>query len=257
MNNAVEIQLQPNGICRVSLNRADKHNAFDDSVIEELNNAFKEVAANSQAKVMVLASTGKSFSAGADLRWMKRMAEYSYQENLADAEALAAMLKSLDRLPIPTIARVQGLTFGGAVGLVSCCDIAVGTSAARFSLSEVKLGLVPATISPYVIAAIGQRAARRFFLTAETIDAETAKQLNLLSEVVAEDQLDATVDQFALALLSNGEHAIRASKKLIFEVAGQTLNDELIAHTSAVIAAARVSVEGQQRLAKFLDSRDK
>lgn len=254
---AVNTHVSDNGIATVTLSRPEKHNAFDDQIIAELTATFQAIDNNADAKVMVLAAEGKSFSAGADLNWMKRMASYSYEENLADAQNLATMLKTLDRLSKPTIARVQGVAFGGAVGLVSCCDIAVGTPAAKFCLSEVKVGLVPATISPYVIAAIGQRAARRFFVTAEVINAEEARQLGLLSTVVEADNLAAEVKRFTTALLANGAEAIKASKQLIFDVAHQPLSDELMTHTSRVIAKARVSKEGQQRLTAFLESKQK
>lgn len=255
--NAINLSISDSGFATVSLARPQKHNAFDDTIIGELCEAFKTVEKTSQAKVMVLAAQGKTFSAGADLKWMKRMADYSYEENLNDAKNLSNMLKTLDRLSKPTIARVQGAAFGGAVGLVSCCDIAVGTPQAIFCLSEVKLGLVPATISPYVIAAIGQRAARRFFQTAESINAQQALQLGLLSTIVEAEDLDHEINRFANVLLANGRHAMQQSKQLIFDVTGQTLSDELIDSTSKVIAQARVSPEGQQRLSAFFEHRSK
>ena len=204
---------------------------------------------------MVLGSEGKSFSAGADMEWMKRMASYSYDENLRDASALALMLKTLNEIPQPTIARVQGAAFGGAVGLISCCDMAVAASAASFSLSEVKIGLVPATISPYVIAAIGQRAARRYFVTAERFDAHRALQLGLVNEVVDAEQLDQEIDRLINTLLANGPEAVTVAKQLVFDVAGKPIDQQLIDATCETIAAIRVSEQGQEGLQAFLERR--
>ena len=243
------------GVARVRLNNPDKHNAFDDQIIGELTEAFVAIADNSNVRVMVLGSEGKSFSAGADLEWMKRMASYSYEENLRDASALALMLKTLNEIPQPTIARVQGAAFGGAVGLISCCDMAVAASAASFSLSEVKIGLVPATISPYVIAAIGQRAARRYFVTAERFDAHRALQLGLVNEVVDAEQLDQEIDRLINTLLANGPEAVTGAKQLVFDVAGKPIDQQLIDATCETIAAIRVSEQGQEGLQAFLERR--
>ena len=243
------------GVARVRLNNPDKHNAFDDQIIDELTEAFVAIADNSNVRVMVLGSEGKSFSAGADLEWMKRMASYSYEENLRDASALALMLKTLNEIPQPTIARVQGAAFGGAVGLFSCCDMAVAASAASFSLSEVKIGLVPATISPYVIAAIGQRAVRRYFVTAERFDAHRAMEIGLVNEVVDAEQLDQEIDRLIDALLANGPEAILAAKRLVFDIAGKPIDQQLIDSTCETIAAIRVSEQGQEGLQAFLEKR--
>jgi methylglutaconyl-CoA hydratase len=251
----VELKLDRDGVATLWLNRPDKHNAFDDGIIAELTAACERVAADPTLRVMVLASTGRNFSAGADLGWMQRMAEYSYQDNLRDARALANLMQTLDTLPQATIARVQGAAFGGAVGLVSCCDMAVATPAARFCLSEVKLGLIPATISPYVIAAIGPRAARRYFTTAETFSAESACQLGLVSELADEDALDQTVAQWVETILANGPQAVTAAKQLVSEVAGKPVDATLINHTCERIASIRVSTEGQQGLQAFLQKR--
>jgi methylglutaconyl-CoA hydratase len=186
---------------------------------------------------------------------MKRMASYSYDENLRDASALALMLKTLNEIPQPTIARVQGAAFGGAVGLVSCCDMAVAASAASFSLSEVKIGLVPATISPYVIAAIGQRAARRYFVTAERFDARRAMEIGLVNEVANAEQLDQEIDRLIDALLANGPEAIIAAKRLVFDIAGKPIDQQLIDSTCETIAAIRVSKQGQEGLQAFLEKR--
>jgi len=243
------------GVATISLNRPERHNAFDDQLIAELTQVLEQVASDNQVRAVVLASEGKSFSAGADLHWMQRMAQYSFEENLADASALGNLLRVLNFLPKPTIARVQGAAFGGAVGLVSCCDIAVASVRAKFCLSEVKIGIVPATISPYVIAAIGQRAARRYFVTAEPFDAATAAQLGLVSKVVEESELDAVVNRMLEQLLANSPAAICAAKKLVFEVAEQPIDDALIARTSELIAGIRVSDEGQEGLSAFLEKR--
>lgn len=243
------------GVATLRLNRPELHNAFDDTLIADLTDALEKLADNDRVRVLILASEGKSFSAGADLKWMKRMARYSYEENLADANALAKLLKTLNFFPRPTIARVQGAAFGGAVGLVSCCDIAVASTRASFSLSEVKIGIVPATISPYVVAAIGQRAARRYFTTAERFSAETAVQLELVSEVVEEAQLDEVVNKLVESLLANSPAAVRTAKQLVFDVANRPIDDELIVDTGKIIAAIRVSQEGQEGLSAFLEKR--
>ena len=247
--------IDDHGVAQVRLNNPDKHNAFDDEIIGELTEAFVAIVDNSNVRVMVLGSEGKSFSAGADLEWMKRMASYSYDENLRDASALALMLKTLNEIPQPTIARVQGAAFGGAVGLVSCCDMAVAASAASFSLSEVKIGLVPASISPYVIAAIGQRAARRYFVTAERFDAHRALQLGLVNEVVDAEQLDQEIDRLINTLLANGPEAVTGAKQLVFDVAGKPIDQQLIDATCETIAAIRVSEQGQEGLQAFLERR--
>lgn len=248
-------QIDSRGIARIILNNPDKHNAFDDQMIIQLTEAFEAVATNSDVRIMLLQSEGKSFSAGADLGWMKRMARYSYQQNLSDAHALAAMLKALHQMPIPTIARVQGAAFGGALGLISCCDIAVASSKASFALSEVKIGLVPSTISPYVIAAIGERHAKRYFMTAERFDANTALQISLVHEAVEERFLDDKVEQLITMILSNGPEAVVAAKQLVFAISGKAIDSSLIEHTCEVIAGIRVSAQGQEGLNAFLDKR--
>ena len=248
-------QIDSRGIARVILNNPDKHNAFDDQMIIQLTEAFEAVATNSDVRIMLLQSEGKSFSAGADLGWMKRMARYSYQQNLSDTHALAAMLKALHQMPIPTIARVQGAAFGGALGLISCCDIAVASSKASFALSEVKIGLVPSTISPYIIAAIGERHAKRYFMTAERFDANTALQISLVHEAVEERFLDDKVEQLITMILSNGPEAVVAAKQLVFAISGKAIDSTLIEHTCEVIAGIRVSAQGQEGLNAFLDKR--
>ncbi len=251
----ITIQTDDRGVTTVTMNRPEKHNAFNAEVIAELTAAFQQVENDPNSRIMILAAEGKSFSAGADLNWMKSMAGYTYEENLRDAGGLAGMLKTLNFLSKPTIARVQGASFGGAVGLVSCCDMAVGSPRASFCLSEVKIGLTPATISPYVVAALGYRASRRYFITAERFGAEKALELGLLSEVVEEDQLDATVDQLVESLLTNSPQAVGAAKRLVRDVAFREVTDELIADTSERIASIRTSEEGQEGLTAFLEKR--
>ncbi|NQZ89982.1 MAG: enoyl-CoA hydratase/isomerase family protein [Colwellia sp.] len=243
------------GVATVTLNNPDKHNAFDDKIIAQLTIIFMEIAKRDDINVMILASTGKSFSAGADLGWMKRMASYSYEDNLKDANALAYMLKALNFLPQTTIAQIQGAAFGGAVGLASCCDIVIASNKASFCLSEVKLGLIPATISPYVVNVIGQKASRRYFQTAERFFADKAQQLGLVDEIVSLEELENTVINMVSTILSNGPQAVRQAKKLALDVAYQEINDHLLSITSERIATIRVSEEGQEGLTAFFDKR--
>lgn len=255
MTTMVNVQIDARGIAWVTMNNPAKHNAFDDAIIAELQEAFEMVENNPDVRIMVLAAEGKSFSAGADLAWMQRMADYGYEENLRDARALAQMLHTLNNLTKPTIARVQGAAFGGAVGLVGCCDIAIASPRASFSLSEVRIGLVPATIAPYVVAAMGARAARRYFQTAERFSADTALHLGLVSQLVEEDQLDATIEQQINTLLSNSPAAMHAAKQLVFDVMDQPVTEALIEATSQLIANIRISPEGQEGLKAFLQKR--
>ena len=243
------------GVATVTLNRPEKHNAFDDEMIAQLRSTFDALATDDDVRIVILASNGKSFSAGADLDWMKRMAGYNYQDNLEDARALALMLASLRNLPQPTIARVQGAAFGGGVGLVSCCDMAVASETASFCLSEVKIGLTPATISPYVIRAIGERWARRYFTTAERFDAAQARHIGLVQEVTTADQLDERLTATVSGLLHNGPSALRAAKSLVTDFASREISPELIEESCKRIASIRVSAEGQEGLGAFLDKR--
>jgi len=243
------------GVATVTLNNPEKHNAFDDKIIAQLTIIFMEIAKRDDIKVMILASTGKSFSAGADLGWMKRMASYSYEENLNDANALAHMLKALNFLPQTTIAQIQGAAFGGAVGLASCCDIVIASTKASFCLSEVKLGLIPATISPYVVNAIGQKASRRYFQTAERFFADKAQQLGLVDEITSLEELESTVNSMVRIVLSNGPQAVRQAKQLALDVAYQEINHQLLSITCERIASIRVSDEGQEGLTAFFEKR--
>ena len=243
------------GVVTLSINRPEIHNAFDDVLIAELIEALDSVENDSEARVLILKSEGKSFSAGADLRWMRRMADYTEAENKADAMELAALMKKLNTLNIPTIARVQGAAFGGGVGLVACCDIAVGSTKALFCLSEVRLGLMPAVISPNVVTAMGERVSRRYFLTAERFNAEEALRVNLLHEMVEEDELDSTIEEITKNLLKGGGCALTAAKDLIFAVSSRPTTDELIEDTADRITKARASEEGKEGLNAFLEKR--
>ncbi|MCC2615842.1 enoyl-CoA hydratase/isomerase family protein [Aestuariibacter halophilus] len=252
---AVLYTVDANGVATVTLNRPDKHNAFDDQLIARLTQLFQQAGQDPAVRLLILQANGRSFCAGADLNWMKRMANYSYEENLHDANALATMLHTLYSLPKPTIAKVQGAAFGGAVGLVACCDIAIASKLSKFCLSEVKLGLIPATISPYVVKALGARVAKRYFMTAEVFSSRRARRLGLISESVTEEELQPTVDALVEQLLSNGPQAVAAAKQLVFDVENQPLDEELLEKTSLRIATIRVSEEGQEGLNAFLQKR--
>ena len=241
------------GVARVTLNRPEVRNAFDDSLISELKKTFLEIGKDDGVRAMVLAGSGPAFCAGADLNWMKRMAGYDHAANQRDAQALADMLAALARMPKPTIARVHGPAFAGGTGLVAACDIAVGTREAKFCFSEAKLGLSPATISPHVIRAIGERAARRYFLTAEVFDAEEAFRIGMLS--ILTDKLDETIDGLLQHLLAGGPEAMKKIKDLIRAVSFRQLDDELVAETAKRIAEIRVSPEGKEGIASFLEKR--
>jgi len=254
-NDTVLLEVNEQGIATVTLNNPEKHNAFDDVIIKQLTDIFNDISQRDDISILILASNGKSFSAGADLGWMKRMAGYSYEDNLKDANALAQMLKALNFLPQTTIAKIQGAAFGGAVGLASCCDIVIASTKASFCLSEVKLGLIPATISPYVVDAIGLKASRRYFQTAERFFSDKAQQLGLVDEVVAPDELTDEVNSMVAKLLVNGSQARRQAKKLSQDVAFQTINENLLKDTSERIAAIRVSTEGQEGLTAFFEKR--
>lgn len=241
----------------ITLNRPDKHNAFDDALIAELTSQLQAIDQIAAVRAVVLSATGKSFSAGADLNWMKRMAGYTQAENAADAAALATLMSTLHQLSKPTIARVQGAAYGGGVGLIACCDMAVGTHDAAFSLSEVRLGLIPAVISPYVIAAIGERAARRYFLTGERFDAAEGYRLGLLSELCnSEDDMDVMIEDLLAAIMASGPNAIGEAKLLITSVANQSITESLINDNAQRIAKVRVSVEGQEGLQAFIQKRN-
>ena len=239
----------------LTLNRPDVRNAFNDEVIAEITAAFQEMAACAEVRAVVLAAVGPAFCAGADLNWMRRMADYTREENLADAAALAEMLRVMYECPKPTIARIQGDVYAGGMGLVAACDMAVSVDTANFCLSEVKLGLIPATISPYVIRAMGARAAHRYFLTAERFNALEALRIGFVHEVVSRDVLDAKVAELAQALVNAGPEAVKLCKKLVQDVAVQPITPELVKMTVASIADVRVSAEGREGLQSFLQKR--
>jgi methylglutaconyl-CoA hydratase len=250
---AIRIEIE-DGVGTVVMDRPDRHNAFDEHVIAELTAAFATLGGDDAVRAVVLRGAGKSFSAGADLDWMRRMAAYDEAANLADARALAALMRTIDTLPKPTVALVHGAAYGGGVGLVACCDIAIATEAAGFSLSEVKLGLIPAVISPYVVRAIGARAARRYFLTAERFDAVEARRLGLVHELAAADGLEEAARRILAALRGNGPAAVRAAKDLVAAVAGKA-PAEVEDDCARRIAAIRASEEGQEGVAAFLEKR--
>ncbi len=243
------------GVETVTLNRPEVRNAFNDEVIAELAAVFLEIAKRPEVRCVVLAGNGAAFCAGADLNWMKRMAGYTREENLEDASALARMLEVIYRCPKPTIARVQGDVYAGGTGLVAACDIAVSVDTAGYCLSEVKLGLIPATISPYVIRAMGARAAHRYFLTAERFSAAEALRIGLVHEVVGVDALDAKVAELAQALVQAGPEAVKACKKLLHDVAGEEISAGLVRRTVEGIADIRVSDEGREGIQSFLGKR--
>ena len=243
------------GVGRVTLNRPEVRNAFDDALIAKLTQTFTELDRDSSVRAVVLAGNGPAFCAGADLNWMKRMSGYSYDENVRDARALAEMLSTLDRMDKPTVARVQGPAFAGGTGLVAACDIAVGTPDAKFCFSEAKLGLSPATISPYVMRAIGARAASRYFLTAEVFDAQEALRIGMLSALVPANELDASIEALLKHLLAGGSGAHARIKDLVHDVAGRPIDDELKGDTARRIAEIRASEEGKEGIASFLEKR--
>ena len=243
------------GVTTVTLNRPDVRNAFNDEVIAELTAVFLELGKRPEVRCVVLAGNGPAFCAGADLNWMKRMAGYTREENLEDASGLARMLEVIYTCPKPTIARVQGDVYAGGTGLVAACDIAVSVDSAQFCLSETRLGLIPATISPYVIRAMGARAAHRWFLTAERFSAAEAHRIGFVHEVVPQAQLDAKVGEIAAALVNAGPNAVKACKQLVHDVAGRDITSGLIRRTVEGIADIRASDEGREGIRSFLEKR--
>jgi methylglutaconyl-CoA hydratase len=242
-------------IAHVWLDRPEVRNAFDDALISLLKENLQKLDSDASVRAVVLGGRGPAFCAGADLNWMKRMAGYSYEQNLADAQGLAEMLAALDRMAKPTVARVHGPAFAGGTGLVAACDIAVGTPEAKFCFSEAKLGLSPATISPHVLRAIGERAARRYFLTAEVFDAEEAHRLGLLTALVPVAELDSAIESLLKHLVAGGAQALARIKELVQAVANRPLDDALITETAKRIAEIRVSAEGREGIASFLEKR--
>lgn len=252
------LDIDARGVAWLMLERPEVHNAFDDSLISEINAHLalvRDAAERGEVRAMVLGSEGKSFSAGADLGWMKRMVEYDFDGNLADSRELSRLMHQLDTLPCPTLCRVQGAAFGGAVGLAACCDIVIASDKAKFCLSEVRIGLSPAVISPYVQRALGERQIRRYALTAEVMDAATAEALGLVHRVVALDELDEAVEAMVTTLLGTSPQASVATKALLAEVAREPDSDATREHCCQVISKLRVSPEGQEGLGSFFEKR--
>lgn len=252
----IEFEINAINVAVVTLNRPNIHNAFDEITIAELMSVFDIVNDDNNIRALILRASGKTFSAGADINWMKKMASYSQSENEADALQLGRMLHKLYTLNKPTIARVQGAAYGGALGIIACCDIAVGSKLSKFCLSEAKFGLLPATIAPYVVKAIGVRESKRLFMTAEVISARRARRLGLLSEIVSESELDSTIGLMIGRILKNGPRAVSQAKALALMVDEAAISEELMEKTSKINAVARTSEEGQEGLSSFLSKRD-
>ncbi|MFO0988403.1 MAG: enoyl-CoA hydratase/isomerase family protein [Alphaproteobacteria bacterium] len=243
------------GVARVTLNRPAVHNALDDKLIADLRATLEGLAADAAVRLVTLTGQGASFCAGGDLAWMRRTADYTFEQNLADAMMLARLLHTLNTMPQPTVALVNGPAYGGGVGLVACCDIAVAADTAKFSLSEVRLGLIPATISPYVVRKIGESSARRYFLTAEVFEAADAERMGLVHEVVAAAGMDEAAAWFAKRLREGGPRSQAAAKQLIARVAGAPIDEGLMADTAERIASQRASAEGKEGTEAFLAKR--
>ncbi len=247
---------KPNGVAEITLNRPELRNAFDSHLIQKLISVFKQAESSPTVRVILLQANGKHFSAGADIHWMKGMAQASYEENFEDAKQLALMLSTINYLAKPVVAKVHGAAFGGAIGLIACSDIVIASEDTKLSLSEVKLGLSPATISPYVIDAIGARAARRLFITGEVFSADKALSLGLISEITTNDKLDDEVNTIINSILNNGPIALTKTKELIHHITSETTSHEsLVDYTCKLIAELRVSEEGQEGLGAFLEKR--
>jgi len=251
----VLINTDGRGVATVTFNRPEVHNAFDDAMIVSLTGYLKKLDGDENVRAVVIRGSGKSFSAGADLNWMKRTAEYSYEQNLADAEDLAEMLWTLNRLSKPTVAVVQGAAYGGGVGLVAACDIVVASELAKFRLSEARLGIMASVISPYVLAAIGESQARRYTLTAEPFGASDAKRVGLVHEVVDTGELDTKAEEILSLLLQNGPAAMTAIKGLVFSLQGRAFDEAVVRETAEGIARVRASDEGKEGILAFLEKR--
>jgi methylglutaconyl-CoA hydratase len=255
MTSTLDIRRPSPHVAEVWLNRPEVRNAFNEGVIAELTAAFRGFADDAELRVVVLGGQGKAFCAGADLNWMRAMADYSWEQNRADAEALADMLWAIHSCPVPVIGRIHGDAFAGGVGLAAVCDIVVAADGVNFCLSEAKLGLLPATIGPYVVRALGERASQRYFVTAERFDAAQAKALGFVHECVAPDLLDQTVQALVAALVANGPAAVKACKRLVADLAGQPITPALRADTARRIADIRASAEGKEGVQSFLQKR--
>ncbi len=253
--NTLELLRPSAHVAEVWLNRPEVRNAFNDEVIAELTQTFAQLAQEPQLRVVVLAARGKAFCAGADLHWMRAMADYNWAQNRDDAQKLADMLWTLDQCPVPVVGRLQGDCYAGGMGLAAVCDVLLASSAATFCLSEARLGLLPATISPYVIRGMGQQAARRYFVTAERFSAAQAQQMGLVHELCEPEALDAKLAEIVSTLLANGPAAVKACKQLVRDVAGQPLTPELRHETARRIADIRASAEGKEGVQSFLGKR--
>ena len=250
------LDIQRHGhVARVFLNRPEVRNAFNDGVIAELTAAFEGFASDAGLRAVVLGAHGKAFCAGADLSWMKSMAGYSWEQNHADATALAQMLWTIWSCPVPVIGRVHGDCYAGGVGLAACCDVLLAARGVQFCLSEARLGLLPATIAPYVLRAMGEQAARRYVVTAERFDADAAAAMGLVHQVVEGAGLDAAVDAMVATIVANGPAAVRACKTLVKDVAGRPIDAALRSDTARRIADIRASAEGREGIGSFLDKR--
>lgn len=253
---SILVTVDLDGIATVTLNRPEIHNAFDDLMIGELTHVLRGLDTDPQVRVVIMAANGSSFSAGANLNWMKRMAGYSEAQNVKDALGLARLMHTLYTLTKPTIARVHGPAFAGGLGLVACCDLAIATREATFCLTEVRLGMIPAVVMPYVIAAIGERQARRYCLTAEKFDAAEAYRLGLIHDLVEEHELASTLNALVTHLFLGGPHALAQCKDWISVVAASPIDEQLVAESARRIAALRASSEGRDGVGAFLEKRD-
>ncbi len=251
----LDIRRPSHHVAEIYLNRPEVRNAFNDNVIAELTQAFTTLGTDSTLRAIVLGGHGKAFCAGADLTWMRAMAGYDWQRNRADAQALADMLWAVYRCPVPVVGRIHGDCYAGGVGLAAVCDVLIAADVVHFCLSEAKLGLLPATIGPYVVRALGEQASRRYFTTAERFSAQRANELGFVHEVVTADALDAKVHEVVAALVANGPTAVRACKRLVQDLAGRPIDDALRADTARRIADIRASAEGKEGVQSFLDKR--
>ena len=256
MNTTLDIRRPSSSVAEVWLNRPEVRNAFNDSVIQALTAVFQTLGADASLRAIVLAGHGKAFCAGADLSWMRSMAEYNCAQNHADAARLAQLLWTLWSCPVPIVGRIQGDCYAGGVGLAAVCDVLVASDAAHFCLSEAKLGLLPATIGPYVVRALGEQASRRYFITAERFSAAQAQALGFLHEVTAPELLDAKVAEIVAALVANGPAAVRACKQLVKDVAGRPIDTALREDTARRIADIRASADGREGVQAFLHKRE-
>ncbi len=252
---SIIIDKKTNGVASITMNRPDMHNAFDDAIINNLTNAIRDFDRDDDVRILVLNAVGKSFSAGADLNWMKRMANFSWEENYQDSLKLAGLLQALKDCRKTTVAVIQGAAFGGGAGLVACCDIALASDKALFCFSEVKLGLIPSVISPYVVNAIGERNAKRLFATAEKVNASEAKIIQLVHKIYPHAELEAKSQDYVNRILANGPKAMAQSKQLVNYVHNQAITEELILETAQRIADIRATSEGKEGVSAFLEKR--